>query len=307
MPSSTNNPFVSVVIPIYNCEKFLSQALDSIIAQTYSNFEIVVVNDGSTDRSQKILESYQRHESRLRVFSQKNTGIVGALNSGIAASRGELIARMDGDDISYPQRLAKQISFLNANPMVVAVGSDVYFTDPEGRRLIRHLPKTNHREIVDQLLDGNGGAIIHPSLVVRREALVHIGGYREEYQWIEDLDLYIRLAEVGELANIPEPLLDYRQHMKSVNRTRGNREEQRQSIVNPHRTRYGLTPLEERESKSWGPDTPFKSDWRRHWAYEAARGGNWRTAKINAFKAFCLNPIKRDNLKCLKYILYNCK
>lgn len=296
-------PTVTVILPFRNGESYIHLALQSIVQQTFSNFKLIAIDDGSTDSSLEITKKYAATDSRIKVITRSQSGIVRALNEGICISEGKYIARMDADDISHPDRLSTQIAFLDIYDEVIACGTDVFFTDPEGRRLVRHFPKTNHHQIVDQLLEGNGGAIIHPTLMVRREALIEIGGYREEYQWIEDLDLYFRLSEVGELANLPEPLLDYRQHMKSVNRTKGNRESKQQSIVNPYRAKSGLAPLKNNICKSWGPDTSLKSDWRRHWAYEAARGGNWNAARTNAFKAFCLNPLKRDNLKCLKYVL----
>ena len=275
--------------------------MDSLLAQTFCDFEVIAVDDGSTDRSLEILTDYGCRDQRLRVISRSKTGIVGALNDGLEAARGEFIARMDADDVAESGRLAAQAAFLMSHPACVAVGTDVLYTDPEGAPLIRHRPATTHDEIVGRLLEGNGGALIHPSVMFRRDALERVGGYRERYQWIEDLDLYLRLSEVGELANLPDVHLRYRQHLKSINRTIAKREDLRREIVNFHRARLGLAALDD------GSDPVAMSfsrpGWRRHWAYDAARGGQWHSARKNAWRAVLLGPLDRNNWRCLRYVM----
>lgn len=292
---------VSVVLPVYNAARFLTAAIDSLLSQTYRDIEVIAVDDGSTDRSRAILADYSSRDFRVRVVSRPNTGIVEALNDGVAAARGEFIARMDADDTSLPHRIEEQVAFLEKNPECVVVGTDVLYTDPEGAPLIRHHPVENHQAILAQLIDGNGGAIIHPSIMFRRAAFDAMGGYRLRYQWIEDLDFYLRLSDMGRLANLPEVHLHYRQHLGSVNKVCCNRDELRMELVNPRRSMLCLPPLVIEPPQA----QPHRvADWRRHWAFDAARGGNWSTAGRNAWQAVINAPLDRRNWKCLRYALH---
>ncbi len=295
------NPLVSVILPVYNGERFLPSAIRSILAQTFRDFELVAVDDGSTDDSRELLEGFGRTDSRVRVLSRPNTGIVGALNDGVAVAVGKYLARMDADDVSLPDRLARQVGFLEVHPQCVAVGSDVLYTDPEGLPLIRHRPAEAHDGIVAQLVEGNGGALVHPTVVFQRVAVEKVGGYRQEYKFIEDLDLFLRLSEIGELANMPDVLLHYRQHFMSINRTCGDRETLRRKVVAPYRARRGLRDLPDAVPDPKAPSC--KADWRRHWAYDAVRGGSSRTAKKNAWLACLLRPLERRNWQCLRYAM----
>ena len=293
-------PEISVILPVYNGGRFLRGALDSLLGQTFRDFEIIAVDDGSTDRSNEILETCASADPRVRVMRRANTGIVGALNDGIAAATGEFIARMDTDDFSLPQRFEKQHAWLAAHPDCVALGTDVLYTDPEGAPLIQHHPVETHEDIMAQLLAGNGGALIHPTLMVRRRAIEVAGRYSPRYQWIEDLDLYLRLSDIGRLANLPEVHLHYRQHLSSINKIRLDREELRMELVNSRRSASGMAPL----TCKTPPVQPRRAaDWRRHWAYDAARGGNWGAAGRNAMRAVMGNPLDRGNWKCLRYAL----
>lgn len=292
-------PPISVVLPVYNAARYLRAALESLRTQTFADFEIIAVDDGSTDRSAEILLDGAQADRRLRFLRRTNTGIVGALNAGLEEARGEFVARMDADDIAQPARFAAQFAHLRSEPECVAVGADVFYTDPEGRPLVRHRPPRNHPEILAQLLDGNGGALIHPTLFVRRAALRALGAYRPQFQYIEDLDLYLRLTTCGRLANLPGVLLHYRQHAASVNRTRGNRDALRCALVNPYRRAAGLPPL----AVAPGAAPQTRADWRRQWAYDAARGRQWASARANAGLASLAAPFDRRNWTCLRYAL----
>lgn len=291
---------VSVVIPVFNAARYLTGAMDSILAQTFRDFEVIAVDDGSTDQSGVILEDYALRDSRVRVIRRPNTGIVGALNDAIAVARGELIARMDADDISLPQRLEKQVAYLENHPDCVALGTDVLYTDPEGAPLIRHRPAEDHERIAAQLAEGNGGAMIHPSVIFRRSAVNKAGGYRVRYQWVEDLDMYLRLSEQGRLANLLEVHLQYRQHLGSVNSVRRDRNELRMELVNPRRSAQGLPALERETVEILNYSA---ADFRRHWAYDAARGGYWAAARKNGTRAVIGNPFDRRNWQCVRYVM----
>lgn len=293
---------LSVLLPVYNASLYLEHALESLRVQSFERFEVIAINDGSTDDSEAILRKYAASDHRIRLISRPNTGIVGALNDGLALCTGEFVARMDADDVCFCERFAQQLEYLHRHTDCIALGSDVLYTDPEGSPLTRHRPVLDHDSIVNQLLEGNGGAMIHPSVIFRRAALERVGGYRQCCQWIEDLDLYIRLSEFGELANLPDVQLQYRQHLQSVNRRCGDREQLRREIVNPFRATRGLAPLPHSEPSVDEPRLP--ADWRRSWAYDAARGGYWDSARKNSLRALRMSPFDRRNWRCWRYICY---
>ena len=128
-----NSPQVSVIMPVYNAERFLRLAIDSILGQTFSNFEFIIINDGSTDGSLKIIKSYK--DSRIHLISRPNKGLAPSLNEGLTRAKGQYIARMDADDISLPKRLAQQVDFLDQNPTVGLVGSNYIIIDDSGKKL----------------------------------------------------------------------------------------------------------------------------------------------------------------------------
>lgn len=293
-------PAISVILPVFNGARFLREALDSLLSQTFSDFEIIAVDDGSTDRSAEVLAEFAAHDSRVRVISRPNTGIVGALADACSAARGEFLARMDADDICMPARFASQIAYIRTHPECVAVGGAVVFTDPEARPLLRSQLAPDHEGIVSQLLSGNGGALIHPAVMFRRSTVVAAGAYREEFRHVEDLDLFLRLMAHGRLANLPVTVLHYRQHLGSINHRTGGRIELTRRAVAPHRVARGLPPLE-LEAPASLPAKP--ADWCRHWAYDAMRGGFPASARANVWRALRLAPIDRRNWRCARYIL----
>lgn len=213
-------PAISVVIPVHNARRYLEAAVASVSAQSCGDFEIIAIDDGSTDGSGGLLQQLAVREPRLRVRSRPNTGIVGALNDGLAMARGEFVARMDADDLCLPGRLARQVAHLRSHPDCVAVGSAFRYIDAEGGHLKECVRAPDHASIERELLAGNGGILIHPATLFRRSAIEQVGRYREPAQWVEDLDLYLRLARVGQLANLTEVLFLYRLHEQSVNFTR---------------------------------------------------------------------------------------
>ena len=291
---------VSIVLPIFNAERYLKSAMSSLLSQTFRDVEVIAVDDGSTDRSSAILAEFRKADSRVHAIARPNTGIVGALNDGISVARGDFVARMDADDICLPRRIEKQVGFLMQNPKCLAVGSDVLYTDPEGDPLMRHYPAQDHETIVSNLLNGDGGAIVHPSVMFRKEGLIATGGYRARYEWIEDLDLFLRLSDAGRLANLPDVHLHYRQHLQSVNHLRRDRIAMRMELVNCRRLVLGLPPLKCERPESYDY---CEADFRRHWAYDAAKGGNWTTARKNALNAMRRNPCARANWRCLRYVI----
>lgn len=212
-------PNVSVILPCYNAEKYLAATMRSIAQQTYRDYEFVIVNDGSTDRSEQILQSFAEEDARVRIISRPNTGYVKALKEGIEKSTGPLIARMDADDIAKPDRFEKQVAFMDAHPEVVLLGGSYNLIDSESRRLRTMQQPTDHATLVQQCLAGTT-PICHPLSMFRRETYFRVGGYDEGCCPAEDLDLWLRMSEVGEIACLPDVLLDYRLHAGSVSETK---------------------------------------------------------------------------------------
>lgn len=203
-------PRVSVVMPVYNGERFLAAAVESILSQTFSDFEFIIVDDGSIDRTAEILATYAHRDSRVRVVRMTtNRGVTVALNNGIRLSRGELIARMDADDVSLPNRFERQVQYLAAHPDIAVVGSWFYPIDRDGRRSGVHYYPIEPGLVAWSMLFYN--SLAHPTVMMRRSAIDVAVAYNEEYKNVEqDYDLFSRLSHVKRLANIPEPLLLYR-------------------------------------------------------------------------------------------------
>ncbi len=204
-------PTVSVVLPVHNGEPYLAEAVDSILRQTFGDFELIAVDDASTDNSRRRLDDAAARDSRVSVVDGQDRGLVGALNLGLSLARGEFIARMDADDISQPSRFARQVSYLRENPDIAVVGSAITLIDASGA-VVREISYPLAPADVDRFLMEVGSALAHPAVMARRKAMLTVGGYRKPFQHSEDYDLWLRMAERYLLANLPDRLLCYRQH-----------------------------------------------------------------------------------------------
>jgi glycosyltransferase involved in cell wall biosynthesis len=292
-------PQISVCMPVYNAKRYLAEAVESILAQTYRDFEFLIIDDGSTDQSLAILERYAAQDARIRLSSRPNAGYVVRLNEMVNAARGELIARMDADDIAMPERFARQLDFLNAHPEVVVVGCRTLAIDSDGDPIAEFCTIQNHEEIDRMHLEArHGGVMSHPAAMIRASAIRTIGGYRAEYWPVEDMDLWLRLAEVGRLVNLPVRLLKYRQHLESTCYTKHSVQNERSqaAAIDAHRRR-GL-PL----PSDWEPlkknDHPTDSLVHlQKWAWWALGAGNLRTARKYAVRSLRSNPLSWHNWK----------
>lgn len=297
-PTSPMSPRVSVVIPVYNAQAHLDEAVTSVLAQTFADFEVIAVDDGSTDRSAAILRRFERADARVRVISRANTGIVGALNDGIAAARGSIIARMDADDVCLPARFERQIAFLDSHPDCVLLGAMVTVIDPHGLALYESERLLGHDELDRELMKGRGGVIRHPVAMIRRDALEKVGGYRPQYQWAEDLDLFLRLAEVGRIANLPETLLRYRQHPQSVNRTRFEQQARLiTQVVREAAGRRGAPIPPAWEYRATPPAAP--SEQIREWGWRALKQKQTRIARKHAWSLLRMSLWDKENWRLL--------
>jgi len=210
-------PKVSVVMSVYNGERFLRQAVDSIFNQTFTDFEFIVVNDGSTDGTAEILSGYAEADPRLRVITQENKGLIKSLNRAIGAANGEYIARMDADDISMPERLAVQVRWLDTHPQIAVLGTRYSEIDEDGKAVRCGNRYVGSALVERALLQGNSSVFCHGAVMFRRACFEHVGGYREQFEnAAEDYDLWLRMAEHYELDNVAETLYQHRLRLDSL-------------------------------------------------------------------------------------------
>jgi len=219
----SGTPQISILMPLRNEERYIQATLDSLYRQTFNNWELIAVNDGSRDRTAAILAAAVHKDRRVQVISREGGGLVAALNAGLEACRAPLLARMDGDDLCHPRRLELQSAYLNAHPDTGLVACH-----------FRHFPRTGLKQgMIDYETWQNGlinhsliirdlfveSPFVHPSIMVRRTVLEELGGYHDN-GWPEDYDLWLRMAEAGvQFARLPQTLLFWRDHPERATRT----------------------------------------------------------------------------------------
>jgi glycosyltransferase involved in cell wall biosynthesis len=206
------NPIISVLLTVYNGSKFLSEAIESILKQSFSNFEFIIINDGSTDNSEEIILSYK--DSRI-IYKKnpENYGLIKTLNLGFSLVQGEYIARMDADDISHPDRFQKQVQFLNKNSEYGLIGTGVNLLNGEKKtQLLYHTDDESLKFALAFYCP-----FIHPSVMIRKSCIEHLEViFDKQFVHAEDYDLWTRLAFLTKMANLPEYLLDYRIHDSQI-------------------------------------------------------------------------------------------
>jgi glycosyltransferase involved in cell wall biosynthesis len=206
-------PRVTVLMPVYNGELHVADAIESVLSQSFADFELLIVNDGSTDRTGEIVGSYD--DPRVVVIDNpRNLGLGRALNVGVRFARGELMARLDADDVSHPERLARQIALMDSQPSVAMVGTWFTETDAEGRVVIRGTPPADPTAMRWSLLFHC--PIIHSTVMLRRSVLEEVGPYDESIRYAEDYDLWTRIARTMIITNVEEMLVEYRQRPESM-------------------------------------------------------------------------------------------
>lgn len=212
-------PTVTVLLPVYNGGRFLAQALDSVLAQTWADWELVAVNDGSTDTSADLLARYAQRDQRVHVFSQENAGVVAALNRGLEFAGGRYLARLDADDELYPERLARQVALLERQPQMVICGSGCDLVDEQNRRLATIDKPQSNTDIQWRVLFHNPFA--NSGVMFRLDALRKAGlRYEGASGLAEDYALWSRLLRLGQGYNFKEPLFAYRVHPEQASQTR---------------------------------------------------------------------------------------
>lgn len=287
---------ISVVMPVFNAERYLSKAIASVLSQTYADFELLIIDDGSSDGSKAIIEHFAMVDLRVRAISRENRGISYSRNEGLAMANGAYIAWMDADDISLPGRLEAQLEYLEKHPDAVAVGCGVQLIDPDDDVLCEWNAPKSHAEIDAFHISGRGGGIIFPSSMMRKSSVISVGGFRDDIVAAEDLDLFLRLAEIGELENMVPVHFLYRQHRKSISHNaRGRVVEDTRRVLSSALARRGMKATEINvvlgEQKI--------DDIYRKWAWWALSSGYVKTARKHALLAFLKSPFKLDTLKLL--------
>jgi glycosyltransferase involved in cell wall biosynthesis len=199
-------PLISVVMPVYNAEKYLEEAIESILSQSYENFEFIILNDGSTDRSLEIIKKFSKRDPRIKVISRNNKGLSATLNEGINLARGKYFARQDADDISNIDRFKKQVRFMDENPSISLLGTNYRIVDEKGNHLNMTDVFTHPKDLKMAVIFSNQFG--HGSIMLRKEILKQTGSY--ENCLAEDYDLWTKVSRVGQIANLEEPLYSWR-------------------------------------------------------------------------------------------------
>jgi len=288
------DPTVSILMSVYNGGAYLESCLQSLLDQTFGDFELIVIDDGSKDGSPDLLRTYAARDPRIRLTIRENKGLTRTLNEAYRQARGKYLARMDCDDIAMPARLSAQVAFLDAHPEVACCGGYFQLIDGESRLLTTLKPPTDDAAIQAQCLAGHN-PICHPSAMIRKSSMDAVKGYDERFKTTQDLDLWLRLGEVGKLANVPEVVLQFRLHESSVSETK--RQEQRsagQLACEEAWNRRNLPP-EQRTYEASEPWRPGKDRASRHqhalqygwWAYNSGERG---TARHYGWKAIGAKP-----------------
>lgn len=201
-------------MPCYNAAPYIAKAIDSILNQTYRDFEFIIIDDGSVDNTYEILTKYKG--TRINIIKkEKNEGIVKALNLGVNLAKGEYIARMDADDISLPHRLEVQMKLIEKDPSIILLGGWCKEIDENGKVIKTHRYPASHEKLVENLISGRKFPP-HASMIFRKDLMLKVKGYRERFRHSEDTDLWLRLIDQGKFACAPEVVLLLRKHKMNV-------------------------------------------------------------------------------------------
>lgn len=205
---------IDIVMPVFNCERFIADSIKSVIAQSLTDWRLIIVDDMSTDKTAQIIDSFMSKDRRILILKGDHRGVASAINLGLTKVTAEYVARLDGDDIALPERLQVQHEFMLRNPDVIVVGSGATLIDEQNRRLRqRHVP-IGWEHIRDLLKTRN--CLCHPTVLIRTTALRQVGGYRDKFRTSQDYDLWLRLSEIGRIENLPQSLLLYRRHSSQI-------------------------------------------------------------------------------------------
>lgn len=280
-------PKISVLMPVYNAELFLADAIESIVNQSFSDFELIIVDDGSKDNSLSIAKQYCNADSRITVYTQKNMGISKTRNNLIALAHCDYIAWMDSDDISVTDRLDSQYKCLENDDELVAVGCGTLLIDDESMNICHWAAPITHEDIDSWHINGRGGAIIFASSMMRKQVVQDVGGFDLTVTGAEDLCLFLRLAEVGKIQNTSDILYHYRQHVDSISHAKKLKiSKDKQLVLDNAGVRRGV------KIKQYNLDQQEVSilDTYIKWGWWSLNGKNLPTSRKYAKKALLIRP-----------------
>lgn len=305
MPETVGAPTVSVLMSAFNADKYLHAAMDSMLAQTYADFELLVLDDGSTDNTPSILRCYAERDPRVKVVIRPNRGLAASLNELLGLAQGRFLARMDADDVALPHRLERQVRFLENEPSVVCVGGAFQLIDEKGRYLTTLECPVSDARIQEMILAGRG-AIAHPCALIRGDALRRIGGYDSRYEPAEDIDLWLRLGEIGRLANLEEPILKYRLHTASTSEQKADAQRRGARLACEAAWRRRGVQGRFEASEPWrpGPDRGTRYRFMLLYGWWAYLSGQHSTAALYGLKALRTFPFAQDGWKLLACALF---
>lgn len=288
---------LSAIMPVYNSEKFLVETIESVLGQTFSDFEFIILDDGSIDNSLPIIMQYAGLDERIRVLScEQNIGLVGIRNLGLNQAKCDLFATVDSDDISLPKRFAVQVDFMQQHPDYLVAGANCTLITPYGDSLTTDAFPTDHDQIYSRMLKGDGGVIRQPAAIHRTKIVRDIGGYRNAGS--EDLDLYLRLAEVGKVSNIPEVLVLYRQHIDSSVHSCWERSilARNKAVTEAYIRLHGKAP----ETLELLPyEKPNNVRCLKNWGWMALKNKNIKAARSYAQQLIKIKPLSLESWRLL--------
>ncbi len=301
---------LSVLMPVHNTAQFLPQALRSIGKQTFRDFELIVLDDGSTDGSNVIAQEFARHEPRARVVVRSKKGLIDTRNELLAEAQAPLVAWMDSDDVAVPNRLELQVHEFAERPQLVCLGGNALCIDPGGQPLKHESYPQGHERIVER--QRSSGAFRFPTVTMRTDAARAVGGFRHPFVVGEDFDLLQRLSEVGELDNLPDVLLLYRLHLGSVSVQQWQRWwPYRDVILALAEERRAGRPDALQRGETLTIDVPtmggiqaLPSDVQMGWARDALAHGYGRSAWKHAWGATSKRPTRLRTWKTLAQVAW---
>lgn len=287
----TGTPYFSVLMPVFNEERYLSEAIDSVLEQSFSDLELILIDDGSTDASGDIIRDYGSRDQRVVTRLRGHRGVAETRNEGIELATGRYVASLDADDVAEPSRLALLHAYLERHRDCIALGGQILFMDREGLPLYRSEFPTDHAAIDEAHLSGVGCVLSQGTSALARDAIIRVGGFRSQFQVAEDLDLLLRLAEVGRLANLSETVIRCRLHRDSLTqRHLGTGQRFTAAAIQEARSRRGLPPREvvvpEAPRRSPATEAMFRAMKARHHGFQ----GTARSYALRALRQAPFDP-----------------
>jgi glycosyltransferase involved in cell wall biosynthesis len=296
-----NNPKITVLMPAYNAAKYIGEAIASVLEQTFTDFELLIINDGSTDRTADIVRSFS--DPRIVLVSQANKGVAAALNRGLTYAQAPYIARFDADDVCYPNRLKIQYDFITSYPEYSVIGSAADYVDADGHFIFTHHPEGHLNEEIQQLKFSTC-PFIHSSVIYRKEAIVKNGGYNEHAYTYEDHFLWVNILKNEKACNLSQALIKVRLNPESITIDEKWHTRKFRSIKYSTLKKRSITAFEGKEL--FAISTTQNSSKIKEGAYYALCGKKFlvnnyqpEKARLNVVRAIGLHPFRLEN-----YLLY---